>query len=237
MQGGEADGGASGPEPGPGGNRAESPLRPAASPLRRPQRGIPGGVLVGWLAWVRAQPVLAAALLGFCVIAVGGLILSLPRGTPPAGGQRGGRVSASAPAARGPIVSPETPTSRVPDGPAGEAPAVEPGPWVEVAPSPPSARGLALVYRHRTLPPGGESRFEWIVQVRGARSVLDSVDAVKWGMDPAPKNEGELISRGRAADGFPLFGDGPGGWFGVFATVQYRDGGEETLSRQIELPD
>ena len=41
----------------------------------------------------------------------------------------------------------------------------------------------------------------------------------------------------RAADGFPLFGDGPGGWFGVSARIHYRDGQEETLSRRIELSE
>jgi hypothetical protein len=56
-------------------------------------------------------------------------------------------------------------------------------------------------------------------------------------MDPPPKNEGELVSRDRAADGFPLFGDGPGGWFGVSAVARYRDGREETLSRRVELPE
>ena len=100
-----------------------------------------------------------------------------------------------------------------------------------------SARGLALVYRYRTLPPGGESRYEWIVQVRGARPVLEGIEVVSWRMEPAAKNGAEFLSRDRAADGFPLFGDGPGGWFGVFARIRYRDGEEETLSRRIELSD
>jgi hypothetical protein len=57
-------------------------------------------------------------------------------------------------------------------------------------------------------------------------------------MDPPPKNDaGDLVSRDRAQDGFPLFGDGPGGWFGVTATVHFKDGSQETLSRRIELPD
>jgi hypothetical protein len=57
-------------------------------------------------------------------------------------------------------------------------------------------------------------------------------------MDPPPKDGGDdLVSRNRADDGFPLFGDGPGGWFGVSATVRYKDGKQETLSRRIELPD
>ena len=111
------------------------------------------------------------------------------------------------------------------------------GPWVEAAASSPSARGLALVYRYRTLAPGGESRYEWIVQIRGTRPVLDGVDVVRWRMEPAAKNGTDLISRDRAADGFPLFGDGPGGWFGVSATIRYQDGGEETLARRIEFPD
>jgi hypothetical protein len=48
---------------------------------------------------------------------------------------------------------------------------------------------------------------------------------------------GLIPSRDRAADGFPLFGDGPGGWFGVSARIRYRDGQEETLSRRIELSE
>jgi hypothetical protein len=87
------------------------------------------------------------------------------------------------------------------------------------------------------LPPGGESRYEWIVQIVGARPVLDGVDVVCWRMEPPPKDGDDLISRDRAADGFPLFGDGPGGWFGVSATISYRDGEEEILSRRIELSE
>ena len=73
--------------------------------------------------------------------------------------------------------------------------------------------------------------------MRGARPVLEGIDVVSWRMEPAAKNDGDLTSRDRAADGFPLFGDGPGGWFGVSAKIRYRDGEEETLSRRIELPD
>jgi len=47
---------------------------------------------------------------------------------------------------------------------------------------------------------------EWIVQVRGPRPLLDAVDVVTWVMEPAAKNDGDLTSRNRAADGFPLFG-------------------------------
>jgi hypothetical protein len=67
--------------------------------------------------------------------------------------------------------------------------------------------------------------------------VLEGIDVVSWRMEPAAKDDGDLTSRDRAADGFPLFGDGPGGWFGVSARVRFRDGGEETLSRRIELPN
>jgi hypothetical protein len=56
-------------------------------------------------------------------------------------------------------------------------------------------------------------------------------------MEPAAKNGTDFTSRDRAADGFPLFGHGPGGWFGVTATVRYQDGGEESVSRRIEFPD
>ena len=197
-----------------------------------PKRPSRGGVLAEWLGWIRSQPVLAAAFLGFCVVAGGGLILSLPRDTPSIDRtpRSGGGGSTSASFAR-------TEASRAPGSSADGDPGTEPGPWVEKAPSPPSARGLALVYRYRTLPPGGESRYEWIVQVRAPRPVLEGIEVVNWRMDPAAKNEGDLTSRDRAADGFPLFGDGPGGWFGVSARIRHRDGEEETLARRIELSD
>jgi hypothetical protein len=102
---------------------------------------------------------------------------------------------------------------------------------------PASPRGVSLVYRYRTLPAGGESRYEWIVQVRGSRPVLDSIDLVNWRMEPAAKNGADFVSRDRAADGYPLLGHGPGGWFGVAATIHYLDGGQETLTRRIELSE
>jgi hypothetical protein len=103
--------------------------------------------------------------------------------------------------------------------------------------APPSERGLTVVYRYRTLPSGAESRYEWIIQLRGARPVLDGVELVTWRMEPAAKNGADFESRDRAADGFPLFGHGPGGWFGVTATVRYQDGAEESLPRRIEFPE
>jgi hypothetical protein len=60
---------------------------------------------------------------------------------------------------------------------------------------------------------------------------------VGWRMEPAAKNGAGFVSRNRAADGFSLFGDGPGGWFGVSAKIRYQDGSEETLSRRIELSE
>ena len=208
-----------------------------AAPLRIAQPGATGVVAL-WLGWIRRQPLLAVALLGFCVVALVGLVMSLPPGLLPAGRTaRPARSATDVPATVTPAATPESPPSRIPTPPPLEAPAAQPGPWIEEAPSPPSARGLALVYRHRLLPPGGESRYEWIVQVRGPRPVLNAVDVVTWVMEPASKNDGDLTSRNRAADGFPLFGDGPGGWFGVSAKVRFRDGTEETLSRRIELPD
>ena len=92
-------------------------------------------------------------------------------------------------------------------------------------------------YRYRARPPGSESRFDWIVQVRGDGALLDGVELVTWQMDPPPTSEGELMSRDRARDGFPLFGYGPGGWFRVSATVRFKDGGTETLGRRVELPE
>jgi hypothetical protein len=168
------------------------------------------------------------------VVAVVGLLMSLPVGLLPAGRTARPPRAATAPT---PAVPAESPPSRIPDEPSAAAPASQSGPWIEEVPSPPSARGLALVYRHRLLPPGGDSRYQWIVQVRGPRPVLDGVDVVTWTMEPAAKNDGDLTSRNRAAEGFPLFGDGPGGWFGVSARVHFHDGTEEMLSRRIELPD
>lgn len=188
-----------------------------------------------WLAWARTNPLLAGAVLVFCVGALAALLVSLPPGllrSPTQGPVRG--------TAR-PRPTVETTTSAggsgawQPETPPADA---SPGPWVDGgAPSPSSSRGLSLVYRYRTLPPGGDSRFDWVVQIRGERATLDGVDLVTWHMDPPPKNEGELLSRDRAGDGFPLFGDGPGGWFGVSATVRFRDGTAETLSRRVELPE
>ena len=194
------------------------------------------GAAALWLAWIRTHPVLAMTVLGFCVVALVGLVMSLPSGLMPRG--RTTRPTTNVPAiVTTPGAPAERPASRIPDEPAADAPAAQPGPWIEEVPSPPSARGLALVYRDRLLPPGGESRYEWIVQVRGPRPLLDAVDVVTWVMEPAAKNDGDLTSRNRAADGFPLFGDGPGGWFGVSARVRFKDGTEETVSRRIELPD
>jgi hypothetical protein len=183
---------------------------------------------------MRNQPLLAVAVVGFCVVAVVGLLISLPAGLLPAG--RTARVARSA-RVPPPTAPSESPPSRIPSELPAAAPSSEPGPWVEEAPSPPSTRGLALVYRHRLLPPGGDSRYEWIVRVLGPRPVLDAVDVVTWVMEPAARNDGDLTSRNRPADGFPLFGDGPGGWFGISARIRFRDGTEETLSRRIELPD
>src|SRR5581483_9569676 len=110
------------------------------------------------------------------------------------------------------------------------------GSWVDGPASSPSPRGLSLAYRYRALPPGTESRFEWIVQVRGDAALLAGVETETWRMEPPPRHGGDLVSRDRAADGFPLFGDGPGGWFGVSATIRFKDGGAETLGRRVELP-
>jgi hypothetical protein len=194
------------------------------------------GHFVPWLRWVQEQPLLAGAVLVFCVTAVGGLVLSLPPGFWSAG--RSTRVEDRAPASE--PVPLDTPRPR-PATPAETAPASEasaPGFWVVKEPSAPSPRGLVLAYAYRPRPPGGDSRFDWFVQIKGPRSLLKEVDQVVWRMDPPPRNDGsDLVSRNRADDGFPLFGDGPGGWFGVTATVHFNDGSEETLSRRIELPD
>jgi hypothetical protein len=192
--------------------------------------------------WVRVHRGLTLALVGFCLAAVVGAVASLPRGA-----WLSGRVSrpatgatASGPRASAPDTPVERPASRLAEPTAPKTSVPEPAvaaPWVEEAATQASSRGLALVYRYRTLPPGAESRYEWIIQLRGARPLLDGVDVVTWRMEPAAKNGTDFTSRDRAADGFPLFGHGPGGWFGVTATVRYQDGGEESLSRRIEFPD
>ena len=194
-------------------------------------RNAPGAS--AWLGWARANPLLAGTVLVFCAGALAALLLSVPTGllhSTSHGQSRG--------AARPPGVDEKSvggsgswqPEASPSDGAAG--------PWVDGgAASPPSPRGLSLVYRYRTLPPGGASRFDWIVQIHGDDAVLGAVDLVTWHMDPPPKDTGELVSRDRARDGFPLFGDGPGGWFGVSATVRFRDGSAETLSRRVELPE
>lgn len=231
--------GEAGGEPGapPADNRRGRRQAAAASPVR-PGRPGPVG---SWREWVRLQPGLAVAVLVFCLVAVVGLVLSLPRGALFSGRTSRGAAGASvsAPSAASPEARPD-PASRNPEPRSREIPAAAPesaGPWVEEAASPASARGVGLSYRYRTLPPGGESRYEWIIQMRGVRPTLDTVEVVSWRMEPAAKNGADFTSRDRAADGFPLFGHGPGGWFGVSATVQYKDGGEETLSRRIEFPE
>lgn len=203
-----------------------------------------GRGLAAWLAWIRAEPFLALAVVGFCVVAIGALALSLPRGTLSSGRTSRGAGGASVDAPASPVPAPprddpvsRAPVSRAPASGADRAAGGQPGAWVEKAASPPSARGSSLVYRYRTLPPGGESPYEWIAQVRGARSVLESVEVVTWRMEPAAKNGADFVSRDRAADGFPLFGHGPGGWFELSATIRYRDGAEETLACRVELFD
>jgi hypothetical protein len=195
-------------------------------------------LLAPWLEWIRAQPVLAVAVLVFCVAALAGLVLTLPPGLLSAGRSTGGADPAPGSAAEPPPAE-SAPTSRAsaPDQtPRGEETA--PRPWQVNPASTPSPRGLALVYAYRALPPGGESRYEWFVRLEGPRALLEGIEVVRWRMDPPPKDgDGDLVSRDRAGDGFPLMGHGPGGWFGVSATVQFADGGAETLARRIALPE
>jgi hypothetical protein len=217
---------------------AEPPQEPATPPFRFRKREaveprVRTGLFVPWLEWIQAQPFLAGAVLLFCLVAVGGLLLSLPPGLLSAGRSTGAPADVRDPVA----VDTESPTPATPVEPAPASEAATPSSWVVKPASAASPRGLALVYAYRALAPGGDSRFEWYVQIRGPRPLLDEVDHVRWQMDPPPKNDGEMISRDRAADGFPLFGDGPGGWFGVSATLHFKDGSQDTLSRRIELPE
>jgi len=195
--------------------------------------GAPGAR--AWLGWARANPLLAGIVVIFCAGAIGALLLSLPPELLHSGSRGQARVAARPRTADDPLVPAGGSGSWQPEASPSDAAA---GSWVDGgAPSPASARGLTLVYHYRALPPGGESRFGWIVQIRGEREVLDGVELVTWHMDPPPKDGGELLSRDRAGDGFPLFGDGPGGWFGVSAVVRFKDGNTETLSRRVELPE
>jgi hypothetical protein len=197
------------------GGRASSPRSEALQPRGGPAGAQPAG---SWWAWVRAHPTLALAVPVFCLFSIVGLVMSIPPGMRSAGrssrvtdvgepGSPGSEPSAApAPKPAGPAETP--PAARKPAAPEpaktpAEAPPAK-GSWVRSSPSPASPRGLALVYVYRTLPPGGDSRFEWYVRLQGAPSLLDGVDMVIWHMDPPLKNDGELISRNRADDGFPL---------------------------------
>src|SRR5512145_3229048 len=114
---------------GPGAEAVESRVRP--------------GLFVPWLEWVQAQPVLALAVLVFCLTAVGGLVLSLPPGFLSAG-----RSADQAPA-NAPDPVPADTGRRSPAAPADPAPGSEaaaPSSWVVKPASDPSPRGLALVY-------------------------------------------------------------------------------------------
>lgn len=208
------------------GERHPTPDRSLEGPVGNPGAG-------AWLAWARGNPLLAAMVLVFCTGATAALLLSLPPGLlrSPSPGQPRSAARSRAPDETASVGGSGSWQPDTPSDAAAE-------PWVDGgSASPPSPRGLFLVYRYRALPPGGESRFDWIVQVRGETAVLGTIELVTWHMDPPPKNEGELVSRDRARDGFPLFGDGPGGWFGVSATVRFKDGIAETLSHRVELPE
>ena len=88
-----------------------------------------------WLAWIRAEPALALAVIGFCVVAIGALALSLPRGTlsksRASRGAGGASVDAPpSPASVAPRDAPlsRAPVSRAPDSAADGASGPEPGP-------------------------------------------------------------------------------------------------------------
>jgi hypothetical protein len=211
-----------------GSSPGEPPPDPAPSPAPRPPVARPAAT-TSTLAWARAHPVLAVAVVAFLVVAVGGGLLLLPRTEKP----RPARGVTTAP----PPASGERSSALDTPAPASSPDSAAEGEEVHASPVAASARGLALTYSYRVLPPGGESRYGWTVWLAGSRPVRDGVDLVTYEMDPPAKNGGQFESRNRAADGFPLFGHGPGGWFGVSATVRYRDGAIETLSRRIELPD
>lgn len=189
-----------------------------------------------WRQWARANPWLAIAVPGFCLAAVVGLVWSIPASI--VSEDHTAKVDEGAPAETR-AASQDDPAPPSPAAPATEVPRPEPAarPWTVESASARSPRGLSLVYGYRSLPPGGESRFEWFVRLEGLRSVVDGVEQVTWQMDPPAKNGADFVSRNRAGDGFPLLGDGPGGWFGVSATVRYKDGKDETLARRIELPE
>src|SRR5262245_53110722 len=146
--------------------RRDGPVSDAVAPLLRP------GLFVPWIEWIRTQPFLAGAVLVFCLTAVGGLVLSVPPGFLSSGGSTRAPVEGPDPL---PTSSPAAPAE---PSPASEAPA--PSSWVVKPASEASALGLALVYAYRALPPGGDSRFEWYVQIQGPPSILEQVDEVRW---------------------------------------------------------
>ena len=83
-----------------------------------------------WLGWIRAQPLLAVALLGFCVVAGVGLLMSLPAGLLPAG--RTGSSGPGARRSRRPAVPWESARVAHPERrPPASEPPPQPGPWIE----------------------------------------------------------------------------------------------------------
>jgi len=194
-----------------------------------------------WIAWARENVLLAGTVVAFCGGAIVVLAFSVPVGTLRSNLSGPTRSSArTSQSGRPPGSSPGSSGSWTPAAPPPPEPLAGnsgPGPWVAQSTTAPSSRGLALVSHYRRLPPGGGSRYEWVVQIRGSEGVLGDVDLVTWRMDPPPKDHGDLVSWDRAKEGFPLFGDGPGGWFSVSATITFKDGNTETLSRRVELPD
>ena len=132
MQGPETETGAGEPDDGPGARRRtrEPGLgRVPASPRARPGGA---GLLAMWLGWIRNQPVLAAAFLGFCLVAVGGLVLTLPRGTLSVGRHEPeppGCIAESRRWTQTPIAPREAPVSRAPNPRAAEAPSARARAW------------------------------------------------------------------------------------------------------------
>ena len=178
--------------------RRSAPERGAVEPRIRP------GLFVPWLQWIQDAAAPGGRRPGL-----------LSHGHRRPGAEPSHRLLVRGTSTRvadpAPTSAPEPlasdPRPRGPAPPADPAPAGEPaapGSWVLKPESAPSPRGLALAYAYRTRSPGGDSRFDWFVQIKGARSLLEEVDQVVWRMDPPPRNDGgDLVSRNRAQRRIP----------------------------------
>ena len=234
--------GAGGPDDGPGAQQGSSRSELARAPAGTRARPSRVGAPVTWLGWIRKQPLLAAACLGFCLIAIVGLALNLPRGTLSAGRtSRAPRVASSnAPATETPVAPREAPVSRAPQrpgrrgpdrgagarslGPRGAVGAVasRPGPRLSL---PDAAAGRRLPVRVDRPGAGHPAGAGW-----------DRRGELADGAGREERRRPHLAgSRGRRVSACSA--TGPAAGSACPPAIRYRDGAEETLSRRIELSD